>query len=223
MGARSYENYRNRVNMDSELLKLRELFSIVSDFRSNNLSHALPNILMSGFALFSLKSPSLLNFEQQSKTSRKNLYNIYGIDKVPSDTQLRTVLDQINPIFLRDHFTAKFTDLRKAGILKDYSYKIGGQKYLLVSRDGVQHFSSKTTNCSCCLTKNHKDGSTTYQHKFLCAALVHPHKREVFILDAESIKQQDGITKNDCELNAAKRLNANWKKQYGKYQSQYSF
>ncbi|MGB0840565.1 MAG: transposase [Chitinophagales bacterium] len=209
--------------MDSELLQLRELFSSVSDFRSNNLSYALPDILMSGFVLFSLKSSSLLNFEQQNKTSRKNLFNIYGIKKLPSDTQLRAVLDRIDPTFLRDHFATKFTDLRKTGILKDYSYKIGSQKYLPISRDGVQHFSSKTINCSCCLSKNHKDGSTTFQHKFLCAALVHPHKREVFILDAEPIEQQDGITKNDCELNAAKRLNANWKKQYGKHQSQYKF
>lgn len=73
------------------------------------------------------------------------------------------------------------------------------------------------------MTTNHKDGSTSHHHKFLCAALVHPDKREVFILDAESIEQQDGITKNDCELNAAKRLNSNWKKQYEPYQSSYQF
>jgi uncharacterized membrane protein YciS (DUF1049 family) len=57
----------------------------------------------------------------------------------------------------------------------------------------------------------------------LCAALVHPEKREVFIMDVEPIIQQDGVEKNDCERNAAKRLQANMKQAYEKYQKQYNF
>ncbi len=37
----------------------------------------------------------------------------------------------------------------------------------------------------------------------LGAAMVHPDKREVFVMGAEPIIKQDGITKNDCELNAS--------------------
>lgn len=40
----------------------------------------------------------------------------------------------------------------------------------------------------------------------LCAALVHPDQREVFIMGCEPIIKQDGASKNDCELNASKRL-----------------
>lgn len=40
----------------------------------------------------------------------------------------------------------------------------------------------------------------------LCAALMHPDQREVFTLAAEPIVQQDGHTKNDCELRAVERL-----------------
>ena len=57
----------------------------------------------------------------------------------------------------------------------------------------------------------------------LCAALVHPEKREVFIMDVEPIIQQDGAAKNDCERNAAKRLQINMKQAYEKYQKQYNF
>jgi hypothetical protein len=63
--------------------------------------------------------------------------------------------------------------------------------YHIVSCDGVQHFSSKKICCPGCLTKTHKDGSCTYHHNMLCAALVHPDKREVFIMDVELIVQQD--------------------------------
>lgn len=40
----------------------------------------------------------------------------------------------------------------------------------------------------------------------LSAALVHPDRSEVFVVDNEPIVKQDGDTKNDCERNAAKRL-----------------
>ena len=48
----------------------------------------------------------------------------------------------------------------------------------------------------------------------LGCSLVHPNKREVFPLGAEFIQQEDGYTKNDCELNAAKRLKDQLKKDY---------
>ena len=40
----------------------------------------------------------------------------------------------------------------------------------------------------------------------LSVALVHPNRREVFTLGGQAIEKQDGTSKNDCELNASKRL-----------------
>jgi hypothetical protein len=40
----------------------------------------------------------------------------------------------------------------------------------------------------------------------LSAALVHPKRSEVFVIDNEPIVKQDGVSKNDCERNAATRL-----------------
>ena len=40
----------------------------------------------------------------------------------------------------------------------------------------------------------------------LCAMLVHPKEKEVFVMGTEPIICQDGIEKNDCERNASKRL-----------------
>lgn len=209
--------------MDGEIASLRKLFQTVKDKRASNASHKLDDILMSGYAIFALKYPSILNFEQQSIMDRANLKSIYGIGKICSDTQLRDVLDPIDPKFIRDEFSEKFKTLRKTGLVKEFAYKIGGTKYHIISSDGVQHFSSKAVSCSCCLEKKHKDGTCTYHHNMLCAALVHPKKREVFLMDMEPIIQQDGKTKNDCELNAGKRLHKNLHEQYKAYQKQYNF
>ncbi len=54
--------------------------------------------------------------------------------------------------------------------------------------------------------KNHRDGSKTYYHQALGAAVVHPDHAEVLALAPEPIRKEDGARKNDCERNAAKRL-----------------
>jgi hypothetical protein len=223
MSAKSKEQYRKEINLDTEIVKLRSIFEEVKDKRAKNASHKLSDILMSGYAMFSLKYSSLHDFEQQNHVEKMNLEAVFGISKLCSDTQLRDVLDSVNPDFIRQLFPKKFATLQKMGVLDEFGHKIGGSVYLIVSCDGVQHFSSKKIGCNCCLTQKHKDGSVTCHHNMLCAALVHPDKREVFILDVEPIIQQDGTEKNDCERNAAKRLQENMGESYKKYQKQYNF
>ncbi len=223
MKSRDKEHHRKALNLDTELVELQKVFETVKDKRAKNASHKLSDILMSGFAIFSLKHASLHDFKQQNHVEKMNLQAVYGIEQVCSDTQLRDVLDGVNPDFIRQLFPKKFDTLHKTGILDEFGHKIGVTTFHIVSCDGVQHFSSKKISCPCCLTKKHKDGSVTCHHNMLCAALVHPKKREVFLLDVEPIIQQDGTEKNDCERNAAKRLQENMGKNYEKHQKQYNF
>lgn len=55
---------------------------------------------------------------------------------------------------------------------------------------------------------------TTYYHQLLNAVMVHPDKKETFPLAIEPIIKQDGLTKNDCEHNAALRLLRKLKKSH---------
>jgi hypothetical protein len=218
-----YTTQRKQICMDSEIAELRDLFLTIEDTRAKNASHKLDDIFMSGFALFNLKYSSLLEFDQLTQYEKMNVKTVYGINSLCSDDQLRRVLDNQDPNFMRIQFVKKFKKLEKVGILKEYSYKIGSVEYIIASCDGVQHFSSKNLSCPCCLKKEHKDGSCTYHHNMLCVALVHPNKRETFILNVEPMVQQDGVLKNDCERNAAKRLQKNMKLDYGSYQNKYRF
>jgi hypothetical protein len=56
------------------------------------------------------------------------------------------------------------------------------------------------------LETHHRNGTVTYRHQMLGAALIHPDRREVIPLMPEPIIKHDGTDKNDCERNAAKRL-----------------
>jgi hypothetical protein len=45
-----------------------------------------------------------------------------------------------------------------------------------------------------------------YEHQIVQAAIVHPGKRQVIPLAPEEVKNSDGTDKQDCEINAGKRL-----------------
>ena len=159
---------------------------------------------MSGLAIFGLKYPSLLAFDDVRNESRirHNLRQLYGVEKAPCDTQLRTVLDLVDPEFLRPATIDIIQNLQCQGVLESYRY-LGGY---LVSIDGTGQFSSNNISCPECCEKHHGNGEIEYYHQLLASVIVHPDKKTVLPLFCEPIKKQDGATKNDCERNAGKRL-----------------
>jgi hypothetical protein len=66
--------------------------------------------------------------------------------------------------------------------------------------------SAGIADCASCLHKVHRNGSVTYSHQMLGAAIIHPDVRAVIPLMPEPIGKYDGTDKNDCERNAAKRF-----------------
>ncbi len=168
-----------------------------------NVEIPLVDALMSGFAMFSLKDPSLLAFDER-RAKPENLSSIFGIQKIASDTQMRTILDRVAPEALRPLFKSVFRSLQRGKALE--KMRVMG-KYYLVSLDGTDYFSSKKVHCDACLQrKNKRTGEITWSHKMLGAAIVHPDQKAVLPLAPEAIIKQDGEKKNDCERNAAKRF-----------------
>ena len=179
-------------------------FEMLPEHRASNVKYPLPSVVKAAFAMFSLKSPSLLHFKMQTLPEQNNLRSIYKIaGEIPCDNQMRVILDKLEPSGIRSIFGSLFQLLRSAGVIKEYQF---WDKMILVSVDGVEHFSSTKVHCPNCTTKTLRNGEISYQHSGLGAVIVHPEKREVFPIEFEAIVKQDGNRKNDCERNAAKRL-----------------
>ena len=190
---------------------VRAKFEQVTDQRAENAKISMPDALMSGFAMFSLKDPSLLAFDER-RTTDSNLGSIYGIKEVPGDTQMRTILDAVDSGEIRPAFRAVVRQLQRSKELDRFVF-VGGS--YLVALDGTGYFSSKRIHCSSCLQKvNKKTGEVTYYHQLMGGVIIHPHLREVISLMPEPILKQDGASKNDCERNAAKRFLAQLKQDY---------
>ena len=75
----------------------------------------------------------------------------------------------------------------------------------------VQWTAHNTTTLKSYIVRNacKKNTATERLHTLIrrfLASIVHPDKRQVFPLMAEDISNQDGKRKQDCEINAAKRM-----------------
>src|SRR5499433_3311318 len=180
---------------------LHENFACIADDGADDVEIPLDDALMSAFAMFSLKAPSLLSFDKQR--AEGNLKTIYGIDRVPCDTRMRERLDPVASEFLRHAFKLVFRQLQRGKALEPMTFLDG---HYLLALDGTEYFSSKTIHCASCLHRVHRNGSLTYTHQMLGAAIIHPDQRAVIPLMPEPIVNRDGTSKNDCERNSAKRF-----------------
>src|SRR5712691_4920346 len=192
---------RKHLSADALFGLIRRGFAAIPDARLSDPDISLTDALMSAFALFSLKSPSLLAFDKER--AEGNVETIYGIERVPCDTHMREILDTVSPESLRPLFKSVFRQVQRGKALEALAFLDG---HYLLALDGTGYFASQTMHCASCLHKVHRNGSITYYHHMLGAAIIHPDMREVIPLMPEPIVQQDGTDKNDCERHAAKRF-----------------
>jgi len=73
--------------------------------------------------MFSLKEPSLLAFDQRRQDM--SLMNLYKIKSIPSDSQHRTILDNVDPKSLNECFADVFFEVQRAEMLKGYVFHDG--------------------------------------------------------------------------------------------------
>lgn len=190
-----------------------DLISLVSkqaaqipDRRPSKLDDKIPlhDAVMSALAVMHLKYPSLLQFDKDrlEPESRSNLKSLYHVNKVPSDTHMRVMLDPVPTRKLAPCFKALFTYVQRSGRLKQFHYFEEGY---LAPCDGTGHFSSGKNHCSECCVKKPDSPKTQYYHQLLGICIVKPDMKAVLPLMPEPIIHQVDASKNDCEVNALKR------------------
>jgi hypothetical protein len=195
---------RKHLNADALFGVMRTGFAGIRDYRTGNITHTLTDTLMAGFAVFSLKDPSLLAFDERRFKGPHNLMTIYGMGSIPCDTSMREILDGVDPNDLRPLFKAAFRQLQRGKILEKMVFMEG---CYLLNLDGTGYFSSDSRHSDACLEKkNKKTGKITYYLQTVGAAVVHPDYKEVIVFPPETIRKQDGEKKMDCERNAVRRF-----------------
>ena len=195
---------RKSLCADNLIADIYRCFQKIPDPRKvSDRGISFTDVLMSGLAVFGLKFPSLLKYDQNRHTINHNLLSLYHITTPPSDTYMRERLDEVDPGLIRPVFKKMFAKIQRGKCLESFEFLEG---HYLLALDGTGEFSSSTVCCPQCCKKEHKDGSVTYYHQMLGACIVHPDQPNVIPLCPEPIQNGDGSTKNDCERNASKRF-----------------
>ena len=185
---------------------LAEHIDGIGDTRQQaKVSYALRDCYLGAFAMFYLQDPSLLEFQRrfQQTVQTNNLSTVFGLGEIPGDSQLRDLIDRHPHGPLSEVYADVLERLSDSGVLNQFEFL--PQQYLLTI-DGTQYFGSDALQCPHCLVKQHKDGRKEYAHQILQATIVRPDMSQVIPLAPEFIANEDGQDKQDCEINAAKRL-----------------
>jgi len=158
---------------------LHRSFQKITDPRKGFKAITLHDFFMSSYAIFALKYPSLLSFQNDMKVDIKfkNLRTLFGIAKVPSDTHLRDVMDQVKWEEFRGVFKRLFSLVQHSKILEKFEFiKIKNRPHYLVNIDGTGYFRSDKVGCDCCLTyKGSEDRKLPqFGHNMLGASLPLP-------------------------------------------------
>ena len=190
---------------------LREALAKLPDRRKGaNRSYAMEDFGLSAFAVFFTQSPSFLAYQKAMREARgcDNAQSLFGITRIPSDNQVRQMLDPVPPEALHPLFDQVLDALRDEGLLKDFR---GVHQSTLIALDGTGYRSSAKVHGPCCSHLTPEKGPRIYFHTALTPVMVAPARAEVFALRPEYIAPQDGHEKQDCEIAAAKRwLQANF-------------
>ncbi|MGK5092606.1 hypothetical protein WDW89_11415 [Deltaproteobacteria bacterium TL4] len=194
------------LNFDSFVSKINNVFENLTDNRmfSPNLQYSVKDAALGAFSVFFSQSPSFLSHQRQRHQSqgKDNAQTLFEIEQIPSDPQIRNLLDPVAPGELHSVFSETFEELEQQGYLQEYRFFAD---YRLMALDRTDYFSSSKISCDNCSTKHHKNGKVSYSHKVLTPVVVAPKNSKVIVLEPEFLTPQDGSEKQDCELNAAKR------------------
>ena len=183
---------------------LRQSLEGVPEHRNGrNIQYQIAEAGLGAFSVFYMQSPSFLAHQRdmQRKKGVNNVQGVFGVERIPSDGQIRNLLDPVEPAHLREPFWDIYRRLDERGFLEAYEGVDGTR---LISLDGSQYFSSQEIHCAKCRVTV-RDGHTYYSHLVMLAVLSAPEQPQVFSLDPEFITPQDGSEKQDCEQQAIKR------------------
>ncbi|VAX37867.1 hypothetical protein MNBD_UNCLBAC01-734 [hydrothermal vent metagenome] len=144
------DKQRKYLSADAMFAKLKYIFSKIPEHHQGDIKIPLADVMMSAFAMFSLKDPSLLAFDERRESEPTNLRTIYNIDKIPCDTQMRNILDDADPEDVRAAYKAIFNDLQRGKALEPMVFM---EDCYLTSVDGTGYFSSGKLHSKNCMEK----------------------------------------------------------------------
>lgn len=171
--------------------------------RGDNGHYTVADAALGAFSVFFMQCPSFLAYQRdmQRRKGCNNAHSLFGVTEIPTDPQIRNLLDPVAPQHLREPFWAILERLMEDPAIAE---ALDWHGQWLLSLDGTGYFHSLLVHCPQCTVTQH-NGTAHYAHQVLLPVLVKPGQKVILVLDPEFIVPQDGAEKQDCERRAAQR------------------
>ena len=197
---------KQNLSLQNIMNDLRKRWASAPDIRkpSNNSQYTVADGVLAAFAVFFMQSSSFLAHQRllQSKKGRSNARSLFQIEQIPSDPQIRNLVDPLSAKYFQEEFWALLDKLKDQQRLWQFRNDLNTYSIAL---DGVSFFSSEKISCAKCLKRADRSGTEHFYHSAITPVFVKPGQTQVLPLPPEFIVPQDGSEKQDCERLAAKR------------------
>jgi hypothetical protein len=184
----------------------RKRWSTAPDVRkpSNSARYTIADGILAAFSVFFMQSSSFLEHQRllQNKKGRSNARSLFQVEEIPSDPQIRNLIDPISSGYFQEDFWLLLDELKEQKRLMSFRDELNTYSIAL---DGVNFFSSEKIACPKCLKREDRSGVEHFYHSAITPAFVKSGQSQVLPLPPEFIVPQDGSEKQDCERVAAKR------------------
>ena len=141
------------------MIETLTLKSIISGFRlrwesapdarkpNNNTRYQMADGILSAFSVFFMQSSSFLAHQRlmQSKKGKNNAVSLFRVERIPSDPQIRNLLDPLSVQYFHADFWGIWDELNAHQQLLKFRSALDGY---LVAMDGVTHFSFENISAS---------------------------------------------------------------------------
>jgi len=139
--------------------EIEKSFTRLPDYRLGiNTQYEIKDAAVAAFSIFFTQSPSFLASQRlpENKKGRSNLEKLFGAKNIPTDRQIKNLLDPLSPDFLYPLFWDTHELLEEKGVLKNYQSYAG---QILIANDGTETISSQKLHCENCSHRNLIDKS----------------------------------------------------------------
>jgi len=192
---------------------LKEDMRGFSDKRvGKNKQYQMVDAGMAAFSVFFTQCASFLEHQRtiKRKKGKSNVERLFMLKDIPSDNQIRNLLDPVDPKQIEANYQRIFLSLEKTNQVDKFR---SFDNRILIALDGTEYYSSTKIYCKKCSQRTLKNGEINYYHSVITPVIVQAGNERVISLEPEFIVPQDGQEKQDSEINASKR----WLEKHGSF------
>ena len=179
---------KQNLSLQQIMSRLRKRWSTAPDERksSNRTQYMIADGVLAAFAVFFMQSSSFLAHQRllQSKKGRSNAGSLFQVEEIPSDPQIRNLVDPLSNQYFQEDFWFLLDELKEQKGLLQFRNELNTYSIAL---DGVSFFSSENISCPKCLKREDRSGVEHFYHSVITPVFVKSGQSQVLPLPPEFI------------------------------------